>query len=652
MAMRTASPWWASLVFGAGLLLILVGERLFGDFAGPHYGMTIFGLVLVLGITGLRAYTTASSTGARRKVERALLWCQLGALLALVVYAFTTKWGMDHFHFTDKGAAKFTTVLTVVWTILVMVSLIPMLMIELSLGIALRTAIDLKSAGDEGVEYMRVRDVGWSGLSIALAAAFLMVTCNVASERNIQRDVSYFKTSSPGASTRNIVQSSEEPIKVMMFFTSPNEVEDQVRYYFEALASATGKISVEHRDRMGDPELAAKYKVSKDGTIVLVRGTGDKEKNATIDVDTDIMKARRATKLRNFDREVNTQLMKLIREKRKAYVTAGHGEITDPESVPPEMKGRVPERHTTAFKKRLADLGYEVKDLGLMDLSKDVPADATVVVMLGPSVALQPAEVASIGRYLDKGGRIMIALDPKGEPSMGGLESRFGLKMAPGDLTDEQAFLPQRMQPSDRRFVITTGFSPHASTTALSRSAKGLVLIDSGAFDEVPMDKDTKKTITIRSMDKSFMDLNDNFSFDKDSEKQQRWTIAAAVEGPKLKDKDGKDKDGWRALLYADADLFADARIQDALGRAALVMVSEVGGGGVVDDAIRWLGGEEVFSGEVVSEDDKPIQHSKKEDAVWFTLTIIGGPLVVLTVGLVGVWARRRRTRKPVEVKP
>ena len=86
-----------------------------------------------------------------------------------------------------------------------------------------------------------------------------------------------------------------------------------------------------------------------------LRGTGDKEKSQTIDVDIDIDKARKgASKLRNFDREVNTQLMKLVRDKRKAYVMTGHGEITNPESIPPELKGHVPERRTTVFKKRLA----------------------------------------------------------------------------------------------------------------------------------------------------------------------------------------------------------------------------------------------------------------------------------------------------------
>ena len=40
----------------------------------------------------------------------------------------------------------------------------------------------------------------------------------------------------------------------------------------------------------------------------------------------------------------------------------------------------MPERRTTVFKKRLGDLNYEVKDLGLIDLAKDVPDDATIVV--------------------------------------------------------------------------------------------------------------------------------------------------------------------------------------------------------------------------------------------------------------------------------
>mgnify|MGYP006140977681 CR=1 FL=1 len=64
----------------------------------------------------------------------------------------------------------------------------------------------------------------------------------------------------------------------------------------------------------------------------------------------------------------------------------------------------------------------------------------------------------------------------------------------------------------------------------------------------------------------------------------------------------------------------------------------------------RLVNGEEQFVGEAVSEDDKPIKHTKEQDAKWFTLTVVAGPLMVLVFGLVGTWARRRRM-KPTEVK-
>jgi hypothetical protein len=655
MAMRTASPWWLSLVLGFGLFLVFIGERLFGHESGLRGVMTMIGIVLIIGVTGIRTWTMFGTTGARRRVERTLLMCHLATLAALFLYALTTNWGISKLSLSEAGATKFTTAATVLWAALLLASIVPTLMIELSLGQALRTNFDVGArAGDEaGVEYYRVRDIGWSGLSVALASAFLMVTCQVANKRNVQRDLSYFKTSAPGDSTQSIVKASSDPLKVLLFFPQTNEVKEQVKQYFEALASAApGKLTIESHDRFFDAELAGKYKVTKDGVIVFVKGTGDAEKSQTIDVDTEIEKARKGSKLRNFDREVNSVLMKVVREKRKAYLMTGHGEMNDPDSIPPDIKGRLgQERRSTVLKKRLGELNYEVKDLGLIDLAGNVPDDATVVIMMAPTLALQPAEWDALDRYLTKGGRLLIALDPKSEPSLGSLEGKLGLKFNPGDLTDDKAFLPQRGSPADRRFAITTQFSAHASTTALSRSVdKGMIVIDSGALEDAPFTQSPTpptKTITIRSMESSWLDYNNNFTFDAATEKRQRWNLAAAVEGPKLKDAEGKDKDGFRALVFADVDLFADVFVSNGMGRAAPVLIS----GPLLDDAVRWLGGEEVFSGEVVSEDDKPIKHTKNQDAKWFTLTIVGGPLVVLTLGLLGTWFRRRRI-KSNEVKP
>jgi hypothetical protein len=647
MAMRTASPWWLSLAFGIGLFFIFLGERI-APVDSFRVVLTGVGFVAVIITTAARAWTASGSKGARQRIERVLFLCHIGAVLALVLYAMTTSWAPDSLSGPHAQGA-----LTVLWIALMIASITPVLMIEIALGSSLRTGFDLGSGEEKelaGVDFFRVRDVGWSGLSIAFALGFLMITCQVAKERNIQRDVSYFKTSMAGESTQNIVRTSGDPLEVHLFFPEANEAKEYVTAYFQTLADATGNVQISSHDRLAEADLAAKYNVTKDGTIVLVRGA---RKPVTLDIPAEELKdpekLRKGKTLRTLDGKVNKELMKLARDKRKAYLMTGHGEMNDPDSVPTELKGKVPERRVTKFKEKLGALNYEIKDLGLIDLAKDVPDDATIVIMLAPTIPLQDAEWAALDRYMDKGGRVLITLDPKADPSMGQLEGKFGLKMVPGDLTDEKAFLPQRGSPADRRFAITTQFSAHASTTALSRSVdKGLILIDSGALEDVPFTdpkSSPKKTVTIRSMESSFLDLNNDFTFNKDVEKQQRWNVGVAVEGPKMSD----GKDGWRALVFADTDLFADALVQNAQRQAAVIIIS----GPLLDDSIKWLGGEEVFAGDIVTEEDSTIEHTKNEKAAWFFLTVLGVPVIVLVLGLTGssVSRRRRRATKASEVK-
>lgn len=655
--MRTASPWWASLVFGIGLVFLFVGERIVGSEGGGfHIVFTGAGLGAVVAVTGARAWTTLASTGPRRKIERTFLACHLATLFALFLYALTTGWGP-----TWSADSHAPTMLTVLYAVILVAANVPVLMMELSLGVAMRTNFDAHDDGGEfgGVEFYRVRELGWSGLSVGLALCFLMVTCKVASERNVAKDVSYFKTSLPGESTAKIVESSSEPVKVMLFFPEGNEVHDQVRHYFDELQAASGKLDVEDHDRVAEADLALQLKVTKDGVIALTRGTGDKLKSELIEVDTDIDKARKGTKLKNLDREVNTHLLKLVHDKGKIYLVAGHGEFTNPESMTPEAKialGGV-ERGNTAFKKRLAELNYDTKDLGLMDLSKDVPDDASMVMLMAPTQALDDVEWAALARYLDKGGRMMIALDPKALPSLGPLGGKLGLKYNPGHLTEDKPglYMPVRGSITDRRFALTSQFSAHASTTSLSRAkaGTGILMIDSGALEDAPFTKGAladqpKKTYTIRSMDSSYLDYNDNFQFDPNGvmpEKKQRWNLAAAVEGPKLP----QDKDGFRALVFADVDLFTDLHVRDPFG--GTVPLTRMIGDTLLDDSVKWLAHDENIVGEVESEDDKPISHTKGQDAAWFTLTIVGMPLLVLGLGLTGTHLRKKRRSKK-EVTP
>ena len=85
----------------------------------------------------------------------------------------------------------------------------------------------------------------------------------------------------------------------------------------------------------------------------------------------------------------------------------------------------------TVFKNRLGQLNYEVKDLDPMDLIDGVPDDATVVIVLAPTFRCSRPSGTRSRSYLDKGGRLMIAIDPKADPSLGSLEGKLGVKYNP-----------------------------------------------------------------------------------------------------------------------------------------------------------------------------------------------------------------------------
>ena len=641
MAMRTASPIWFTAQFVVGLVLIFIGERPFNHIGEVHMMASGIGGITVIGFTALRAWTFMATTGARRNVERTFLLCHAGVMLALLLYVTTTGWGHgllgihgDLVH----GTTRWDTPMTVLWSIIMAISLIPLVMVEFSLGSAMRTKLvvsdlDGKDADDASVEAFRVREVAGSGLMMALAAAFLMVTCNVARQRDVTRDVSYFRTSAPGTSTISMVNSLEDDVQVLLFFPDTNEVKEQVRSYFERLRSETGKIVISLHTKEVSAALAKEHRVTKDGTIVLVHG----DKSESITVKTEMASARR-TELRTFDQKVNAALLSVIRAKRTAYLTVGHGELNDADSLGP-LAAKYPDAKAAVIKSNLGDLGYTVKDLGLMQgLGDEIPEDATMVLALAPRTPFADEETAALDRYLARGGALLLSLDPLGDATISPpLDRRLGVTFDNGSLMDDKSHMRQAGNPSDRLVVITNQFSSHASITTLSRGSarEGIVVFNSGSLVEVsyPEGDEMKPKLThvIKSLGTTWANRNDNFTMDG-PEKRAKYNIATAVEGTTTPD--GADNP-MRAMVFADGELFMDPVQQRYLFAQTLFA-----------DAVRWLGGEELFAGETVSEKDVLIKHTKSRDVMWFYLCIVGAPFFVLAMGLGFVWFRRRRVTR------
>ncbi len=677
MAMRTPSAWWLSALFVAGLLFVFVGQRPLSqtDALGP--ALTVLGTALALGAAAVRGWVVYRAKGAGRRTEAVLLATELGALAALATYALTGARATDAIDFASQEAeSTYLAAMRAGYAILFGLALIPKLVVEIGLGVARRGRFarpaDLDGAGaSQSVELPKVRELAWSGLTIALAGAFLMVSCHVASERNARVDVSYFKTSSPGESTISMAESVGEPIEVLLFFPEVNRVKSEVRGYFNDLERQTGNVRVEEHDRMVSADLAREHNVTEDGTILVVY----QGRNERIRVSSEFEQARRDD-LRTLDGDVQEALMRVIREPRVAYFTVGHGELNDPDTRA-VLGAEEPGLTVELLRQRLTMLNYEVRDLGMTEgLARGVPDDATIVFSLMPHSELLPEAQATLVRYLEDGGRLFMALDPRGEADLGALGERLGVRFRDTPLADDDMFIPQRRNDSDHRLVVTNQFSSHAAVSTLAQAGpRAEVVLNSSGYLENAEQADPAsrldRTYLIETLPSAFADETGDFVFDEALEERDSYDVAVAVEGElsppgeareaggeapgdgddgddsdgdDSDDSDGDDSDDrrqhgdddgesreMRALVFADGDMVSDALVAQVPAHRILI-----------DDAIRWLGGEEEFAGAVESEEDDYIQHTRSEDVFWFYSTIVGAPVLVLGFGLTWVYLRRR----------
>jgi hypothetical protein len=717
-----SAPLWILVLFLGGMGLVFLGERVLESLETASTIASTLGVIAVVVGTTLRFSPRFRVGGQRQQIESWLGALSVTGLVGLLLYFATTDWLAERLGLFSLGETTFDRVmglLTVSWVVLIVISVLPMVFAETA-AYPMRHAVRPESR--------RVRFATLSGVSLALALVYCALFVYAARGVDWSADYSYFKTSEPSESTRKIVQTLDEPVLVRAFFPDVNEVRDEVERYLKNLAKDNPKLQVEIKDRLAEPKISRDLRITQDGTIVLTQG----ETHEQVRVGSDIDKARE--KLRKLDGDFQEKLLKLVRSRRTAYLTVGHGEINDTRG-----KTKLETREATVVKELLRRQNFTVKDLGLAQgLGRDVPDDADLVLVLGPAEPIAPEEIGSLKRYAERGGKLFVALDPNAEtlteallPSQlapraaaagtgsdeeegaaaapvpsasaapegpeagaepaattkGGtqgdagstdeaaaddqpqpatvaaaptddpnvqLAAALGLAFDSGILTNDRFHMRLRYNLSDRTRIGSNRFSSHAAVTTLSRNASrgvGVVFDGAGSLDKLPGTK-AKVDFAVRSMDGTFRDLNNNYRYDPTTDKRGNFNIAAAVTAPvkgasaqrkpakpKPAGEAGDDQDKskpppkeMRAFVVADAAAFSDMPMSRFLGNQVLFV-----------DAVRWLAGEESIMGEISSEEDLRIEHTKQEDLVWFYSSIIGVPALVLGLGL---WFGRRPVRR------
>ncbi|HEY3595182.1 MAG TPA: hypothetical protein VGL13_14955, partial [Polyangiaceae bacterium] len=300
--------------------------------------------------------------------------------------------------------------------------------------------------------------------------------------------------------------------------------------------------------------------------------------------------------------------------------TSGHGEMS-------YISGS--DRAAGALRHLLEGQNYNIRDLGLgQGLGTEVPKDANIVAVLGPTQAFLPGEVDTLKKYADGGGHLLLELDPDAKVDLQPLADIVGLSFDPTVLANEKIHLRNRYNESDRAILVTNRYSSHASVSSLSRNSTRMPVVfgSAGSLERKQVaDPDLKFDFTVKAMTDTFADANGDFQY-QSNEKKAAFSLAAAVWKPIKGDKNNAE---MRAYVIADSDALSDFYLGNEPNDFLFI------------DAIRWLGGEESFAGATSSTEDVRIEHTKQKELVWFYGTIFVVPMIVLGLGM--IYGRRSR---------
>ncbi|MEA2700260.1 MAG: gliding motility-associatede transport system auxiliary component, partial [Myxococcales bacterium] len=501
-----------SAVYAVGMLLVFTGERLIGNGTGRGVA-TVAGLLAIIAALVVRMARAGKAAPDRRAAEGTLVKLYALGLLSLVLYFVqsdlpTLRGGKA----LEHGWPKLATALAALWPAVWLAAAWPIVLCEMAYA---------QMARAPRIEVGRIKDAMLSGLGLAFALVFAFSFAYVTSERDKKFDLAYFRTTRPGESTRAIVRNLDQPVEAAIFFPNANEVRDEVMNYFNDLAKESGQLKLGKYDYDIDPVKAKEMGVSGNGIIVMARG-GRKEQ---LGIPLQIEQARGP--LRILDKEVQQRLLMVVKPSRVTFIVQGHGERNYEAAQETDKRSGIKD-----LREILIDQGHDVRYLGAAEgLAADVPKDASLLLVLGPQKPFSAEETASINRWMDKGGKMLMALDPEAGLDEKDILTPFAVKYHPVMLANDQAFARRTHQDIDRANLVTSQFSVHPSMTSLQKMGgrAPLIMPTSGWLEPIKdRPKDMNVDAPITSDYKTFEDKNGNFQPDP-GEERRGWELGAAV---------------------------------------------------------------------------------------------------------------------------
>ncbi|MBM4422390.1 MAG: hypothetical protein FJ030_03230, partial [Chloroflexi bacterium] len=477
------------------------------------------------------------------------------------------------------------------------------------LGIALFAWLEI----DLLTRLLKSRQVRYGAESLAYVLLFVtvIVLINVIFTRERLKtrwDLTETKQNTLSAETIKVLGELTEPVKVVGFYSGQAFGRESAEELLDSYRNASGgKFDYEFVDPFLKPTLAQEYSVTRDGSLVVVRGD-QRESVTTADEPS----------LTNAIVRLNNPTMRAI------YFIGGHGEKSPDETGNGGM---------SQIKTLLQGVNYEVKTLDV--ISTTVPEDAAAIVVAGPTKPYSAAEVDIIGQYLAGGGKAVILAEPsvlsgveagQSDPLVDYLSQTWGITLRDDIVVDPVQYIAQ----FDPTVPATVNYSTSSITTDLTDiisffpSARSIALADAGAG---PADVNAVSVVSTGPDawgETNFESLSTGQWAADDADAKGAMIVAATGENFTTK---------GRVVVFGDSDFGAN-----------LFWQSNVANGTILLNAIKWATAQDDLI--TLTPRDTVTRtlnvYTNRDIAIVILLGCILPPFVVMVIAASVWWSRRR----------
>lgn len=214
--------------------------------------------------------------------------------------------------------------------------------------------------------------------------------------------------------TVQVLQSMNTEVEVLCFFLQVEEelvtiARDKTLRFLDQCKEHTALLKVELLDPTIDRARLEAMNIthaSVQGTIVL--RAGDKQRVILLSGGSPRLE----------ERDFTNALINVLRKvEPKVYFMTGHHER--------DIMDEDEESGATLFGKLLVSEAYTVDRLGIKISDPEIPMDADVVVINNPKSDFHPVEIEALDQFMNRGGRLLLLMDPWRSPPAGGGEEQL-----------------------------------------------------------------------------------------------------------------------------------------------------------------------------------------------------------------------------------